>query len=186
MDFEGRTSSTHQGVNAFMSMFKELFQLALGATLTLTISADEKQGRMSINVSPKLKNDSGEPALSTPLVLTATPEEFEAEFVNVLNRYRTAHVSLAQQAQVTQELLDAAKAASAKKGTGAVAKASAKPAPATTKPAATAAADSHDDAASEDEHEDEADAATDSPGTPVESTTGAAAQAQDTEPQLFG
>ena len=169
-----------------MSMFKELFQLALGATLTLTISADEKQGRMSINISPKLKNDSGEPALSTPLVLTATPEEFDAEFVSVLNRYRTAHVSRAQQAQVTHELLDAAKAASAKKGTGAVAKASAKPASATTKRAASVAADTHDDGASEDEREDERDAATDSSAPSVATTTGAAAQAQDTEPQLFG
>ena len=184
MDIEGRTSSTHHGVNTFMSMFKELFQLALGATLTLTISADEKQGRMSINVSPRLKNDSGEPALSTPLVLTATPDEFDAEFVSVLSRYRTAHVSLAQQAQVTQELLDAAKAASARKGTGAVAKASAKPAPATTKPAAPAAADTHDDGASEDEHE--VDEATDSSAPSDATTTGAAAQTQDTEPQLFG
>ena len=90
-----------------MSMFKELYELALGATLTLTISADEKKGRMTVNVIPKPRADAGEPALSTPLVLTATPEEFDADFVTVLAGYRASHASLVQQAQVTQELLDA-------------------------------------------------------------------------------
>ena len=97
-----------------MSMFKELYELALGATLTLTISADEKKGRMTVNVIPKPRADAGEPALSTPLVLTATPEEFDADFVTVLAGYRASHASLVQQAQVTQELLGAAKAASAR------------------------------------------------------------------------
>ena len=166
-----------------MSMFQELFQLALGATLSLTISVDEKQGRMTVNVIPKPKADAGEPALSTPLTLTASPEEFDAEFVGVLNRYRTARVSLAEQAQITQELLDAAKAASAKKGTTAVAKASAKPAPApaSSKPASPTRNIGADD-----------DTDTDSPNADgPEPTPGAAAlvattQSQATEPQLFG
>jgi len=169
-----------------MSMFKELYQLALGAALTLTISADEKRGRMSIHVSPKAKNDSGEAALSTPLVLTATPDEFDAEFVSVLSRYRTAHASLAQQAQVTQELLDAARAASAKKGTGAVAKASAKPASGPTKRAESVTEDAEDDGPSEEEHANEAAAHPDASSTRVVPTGGASALAQDPEPQLFG
>src|SRR4051812_39543956 len=128
-----------------MSMFKELYLLALGATLTVTISADEKQGRMTLNVIPKPKPDAGEPALSAPLTLTASPEEFDAGFVEALGRYRGARQSLAEQAQVTQELLDAAKAASVKKGTGAVAKASARHTQASPKHVPTASDDADDD-----------------------------------------
>ena len=174
-----------------MSMFKELFQLALGATLTLTISADEKQGRMTVNVIPKPKTDAGEPALSTPLTLTARPEEFDADFVGVLARYRSAHASLTQQAQVTQELLDAAKAASAKKGAGAVAKASVKaaPAPAATKRTASTAR-AIDDA--DDVHDDDSgDEGSDAAGGAAEQSAVTVAPApqraaKDPEPQLFG
>lgn len=160
-----------------MSMFKELYELALGATLTLTISADEKKGRMTVNVIPKSR-DAGEPALSTPLVLTATPEEFDADFVTVLAGYRTSHASLVQQAQVTQELLDAAKAASAKKATGALAKAQTKSAPsaAAAQRATGSAPASEPDAGDDDAGDGDDDA-------------GASASTQavsNTEPQLFG
>jgi PRTRC genetic system protein E len=159
-----------------MSMFKELYELALGAALTLTISADEKKGRMTVNVIPKPR-DAGEPALSTPLVLTATPEEFDADFVAVLAGYRTSHASLVQQAQVTQELLDAAKAASAKKATGAVAKAqgrAAPPADAARRATGSAPASKPDAGDVDADGGDEADA------------SAATAVASNTEPQLFG
>ncbi|WP_295638293.1 PRTRC system protein E [uncultured Methylibium sp.] len=161
-----------------MSMFKELYELALGATLTLTISADEKKGRMTVNVIPKPRDDVGEPALSTPLVLTATPEEFDADFVTVLAGYRTSHASLVQQAQVTQELLDAAKAASAKKATGAVAKAQTKSAsPAAAARRATGSAPASEPDAADDGAGDGDDEAEASASTPA---------ASNTEPQLFG
>lgn len=112
-----------------MSMFEELYQLALGATLTLTISADERSGKLTVNVIPKPKSDHGEAALSTPLSLTATPAEFDGSFVSVLTGYRSEHRSLAEQAEATKDLLSAAKTASQNKARGAVAKASAKPAP---------------------------------------------------------
>src|SRR5437867_348688 len=99
-----------------MTMFHQLFQLALSATVTMTISADEKDGRMTINVVPKPKADLKEPALSTPLSLTATPEEFDAEFVQVLSTYRATRQSLAEQAEATNEVIDAAKQASARRG----------------------------------------------------------------------
>lgn len=164
-----------------MSMFKELYPMALGATLTLTISADEKQGRMTVNVIPKPKPDAGEPALCAPLSLTATPEEFDAEFVEILIRYRTARASLAEQAQTTQEVLNAAKAASAKKGTTAVAKASTRT-PA--QPAATHAASAGEDG-DDDEGDDNAgasDRSADKTASPVVPT----AEAASPEPQLFG
>lgn len=112
-----------------MSMFGELYQLALGATLTLTISADERSGRLTVNVIPKPKSDHGEAALSTPLSLTATPKEFDSGFVGVLAGYRSEHRSLTEQAEATQELLQAAKTASQAKSRDAVAKASGKQPP---------------------------------------------------------
>jgi PRTRC genetic system protein E len=161
-----------------MSMFTELYQLALGATLTMTVSADEKQGKLTINVIPKPKAESGEAALSTPLTLTAAPEEFDADFVTALAGFRVAHTSLAQQALVTKELLDAAKSASAKKGTGAVARASAKTPTPPSKPAL---------AAQDDEADIDADEA-DEPSGAGEATSSSAAAAtpQGGEPQLFG
>lgn len=106
-----------------MTLFHQLFQLAQSATLTMTISTDEKEGRMTINVVPKPKADLKEPALTTPLSLTATPDEFDADFVRVLSTYRANRSSLAEQAEATNEVLDAAKQASAKRGATAVAKA---------------------------------------------------------------
>ena len=58
-----------------MTMFEELYALAASATLTMVISADDKSGRMTINVIPKPKKDVDEPALTKALSLTATPEE---------------------------------------------------------------------------------------------------------------
>lgn len=97
-----------------MTMFEELYALATSTTLTMLLSADEKTGRMTINVIPKPKKDD-EPALTKALSLTATPAEFDAGFVEVLKGYREVRQSLAKQAEATQEVLQAAKAASAKK-----------------------------------------------------------------------
>ena len=44
-----------------MTMFEELFALACSATLTMTVSADEKSGRLTVNVIPKPRQDAGEP-----------------------------------------------------------------------------------------------------------------------------
>ena len=175
-----------------MSMFTELYHLALGATLTMTVSADEKQGKLTINVIPKPKSDTGEAALSTPLTLTATPEEFDAEFVTALTGFRVAHTSLSQQALVTRELLDAAKEASAKKGAGVVAKV------AKSKPAAPTKSTpvSHDgDAACDEDGDvgdgndgdiDKADADNDGASKTTRAKPAAAPAALDREPQLFG
>lgn len=121
-----------------MTMFEELFALACSATLTMTVSADEKSGRLTVNVIPKPRQDAGEPALAQPLSLTATPQEFDAGFIDALRGYREVRRSLAQQAEATKEVIEAAKAASVKKASDATAKAAApnpsaaKPAPAST------------------------------------------------------
>jgi PRTRC genetic system protein E len=112
-----------------MSMFAELYALASSATLAMVISADDKTGKLTINVVPKPKKDMDEPALTKALSLTATPAEFDADFVTALKDYREARQSLIEQAEATQEVLHAAKAASAKKAGEAMTKAT-KPAPA--------------------------------------------------------
>lgn len=124
-----------------MSMFEELFALAAGASLTLTISADAKSRRMTINVIPKPHKDADEPALTKALSLTATPQEFDDGFIAALRGYREVHRSLADQAEATKEVLEAARAASVKKAAEANTKARAdKPGAPLPRPATPAAA----------------------------------------------
>lgn len=138
-----------------MTMFEELFALACSATLTMTISADEKSGRLTVNVIPKPRQDAGEAALTQPLSLTATPQEFDAGFIEALCGYREVRQSLAQQAEATKEVIEAAKAASVKKASDATVKvgaskaAAAKPALATTASGSGNAADDEEDDAAQ-------------------------------------
>lgn len=120
-----------------MTMFAELYALATTATLTMVVSADEKSGRLTISVLPKPKKDVGEPALTKDLTLTATPEEFDAGFIAALRGYREKRESLMEQAEATNDLLDAARSACTKKATEAINK-SARPAPSATAPVASA------------------------------------------------
>jgi PRTRC genetic system protein E len=113
-------------------MFKELFPMAAKGPFSLLLSADEGSGLMTVVVVPKT-SDSGKdvPALAMPLKLTATAEELDAGFVQALASYATRRTSLDEQVAATNEVLDAARAASVKKGAEAVSKAGAKSAPRT-------------------------------------------------------
>jgi PRTRC genetic system protein E len=164
-----------------MTMFQELFQLAQSATLTMTISADA-DGRMTINVVPRPKADLKEAALSMPLTLTATPDEFDADFVRVLSTYRVGHQSLAAQAEATKEVLDAAAKASAKRGADAVQRASTK----TVHPAKPASEAGPADGDDDTDTDADGDA---NNGTSAPDMTPPAKPAADpapVEPQLFG
>lgn len=149
-----------------MTMFEELFALACSATLTMTVSADEKSGRLTVNVIPKPKPDAGESALAQPLSLTATPQEFDAGFIDALRGYREVRSSLAQQAEATKEVIEAAKAASVKKASDATTNAakaaaksaSAKAAPGTAPSTPSSAAVQTPDAADDDEQDAQAPA----------------------------
>ncbi|MBI5792511.1 MAG: PRTRC system protein E [Rhodocyclales bacterium] len=128
-------------------MFKELFPMAAKGPFSLLLSADEGSGLMTVVVVPKT-SDSGKdvPALAMPLKLTATAEELDAGFVQALASYATRRTSLDEQVAATNEVLDAARAASVKKGAEAVTKAGAKPAPRTSaRPVAGAGDAEHDD-----------------------------------------
>ena len=122
-----------------MTIFEELYALATSATLTMIVSADEKTGKMTVNVLPRPKKDADEPALAKALSLTATPQEFDADFLSALQGYREVHQSLAQQAEATREVLEAAKLASVKKAGDAVSKATKPATPARSTPTPAAA-----------------------------------------------
>jgi PRTRC genetic system protein E len=155
-----------------MTMFKELYALASAATLTMVVSADEKTGKLTVSVLPKPKNNMGEAGLTKDLTLTATPEEFDVGFIEALRGYRERRESLAEQAEATNKVLEAAKTLSAKKATEATRKATKAGQPAKpSTPAATKATGDEGDAA---DSGDRADSNTPSGGAPGEM------------PQLFG
>lgn len=105
-------------------MFKQLHDLAKKAgPLQMTIAAGGEDGRMTVVVTPKGGASKDEPALATPLALTATPDEFDEGFVHALVSYSEKRLTLAEQVAATNEVLAAAREASARKGTGAVKKA---------------------------------------------------------------
>ncbi len=149
-----------------MTMFEELHALAISATLTMIVSADEKTGRMTVHVIPKPKKDVDEPALTKALSLTATPQELDAGFVQALRGYREVRHSLAEQVEATKEVLEAAKLASVKKAGDAASKAAKPAASARTTPATVATAIPTANDAADDEVENESAAPTATTGSP--------------------
>ena len=162
--------------------FKQLFDLAkrAGGSVTMTVAAAAEEGQMTVVVAPKAGAGNVDPALATPLVLTAAPEEFDSGFLDALSRYDAAHKSLAEQADATAEVLAAAKEAQAKKGAGAARTATpAKATPAKATPTAVASGeDADDDGGDTDDDTPEAQAG--ATGAVTGNATGGEA------PSLFG
>jgi PRTRC genetic system protein E len=151
-----------------MTTFEELFALASGASLALTISADAKTGRMTINVIPRPGKDADDPALTKALTLTATPQEFDEGFIAALKGYRETRQSLADQVEATREVLEAAKAASVKRATEASTKARPdKPGSPTPKVAPTTQPTPAGGTTNEASSDDDADASAGEPRAPA-------------------
>lgn len=165
-------------------MFKELFELVRASgPLTMAVSADAPRGTMTVVVIPKPADAKDEPALATPLSLTATPEEFDAEFTTVLAGYRTQRLSLAEQVAATNEVLAAAREASVQKGSKAATTATART-PAKHVAATVAAPGAA--AAGEDPADDDSDAAQ-APVTGAGAVINASGEpARAAAPDLFG
>lgn len=162
-------------------MFKELFELARASgPLTVAVSADTPPGQMTVVVIPKSGGAKDEPALATPLSLTATPEEFDADFTTVLASYRGQRQSLAEQVAATNEVLAAAREESVQRGSKAATKALAKPKPSSSATASTAS----------DERDEDDDDGGDAPQTPSTHAGSATpltnAPAKPGAPDLFG
>lgn len=103
-------------------MFQQLHQLAQScSSLTLLITSASPT-EMTITVIPKSDKDNDEAALATPLQLTATPQELDEGFVNVLTSYTDTRGSLVEQVEATKTILESAKKESEKKATKVLAK----------------------------------------------------------------
>ncbi len=118
-------------------------------------------------------------ALAMPLGLTAAPEELDAGFAQAVLSYSTHRASLDEQVAATNEVIEAAKAASVKKGAEAVTKAGAKP----TQRAAAPKAAAGDDDADDDHGGDDAD---DAPAAVSGVAPAASPAAGPGVPDLFG
>jgi len=149
-----------------------------GNRLTVVLNGDKATGLLTVVVMPRPANKD-EPALATPLSLTATPADFESGFAEVVAGYRKEHRSLAEQAEATAEVLRAARDASAKKGS--TAKAGTKP----VRPlaAATAAAAGGSDDERDEAGGDDGDTADTTPATSAAAPAPALAT---TTSDLFG
>lgn len=102
-------------------MFTELVPLVRASdkvVITLTMQGDS----MSVVVLPVIKS-AADAALTTPLSLSATPMELDAEFAAAVAGVTASHRSLAEQVEATKSILDAAKTTQSSKATKALAKA---------------------------------------------------------------
>lgn len=160
--------------------FTQLHALAkrAGGTVTLTIAPAPDADQMTVVLTPK-GGDKAEPALATPLVLTATPQEFDDGFLGALAQYDTGHRSLMDQVAATNEVLAAAKEAQVKKGASATAKATGKPTP---KPTRAAVDDDESEGGEGDgEGGDDTPSGGDEPAAPAQPAAAGGAA-----PNLFG
>jgi len=92
-------------------MFVEVMPLLAGRTVMLTVAREDDK-TLRVNVIPKRVKDDENPALTTPLSYTGTPEELDAELGKHLASYVDCHTQLGSTlAQAKAEMEAAAKAA---------------------------------------------------------------------------
>jgi PRTRC genetic system protein E len=92
-------------------MFVELMPLLAGRPVLITV-ARESDKTLRVNVIPKKVREDENPALSTALSYTGTPEELDAELGKHLTSYVECHTQLGSTlAQAKAEMEAAAKAA---------------------------------------------------------------------------
>ncbi|WBS00129.1 PRTRC system protein E [Pseudoduganella sp. SL102] len=90
-----------------MGMFTELYPLAVTTRLAMLVSADAERRVMTISVMPRPTQDATA-KLATDLTLTATPEDFDAGFIEALTGYRVKLVPLLEQAAAAGRAIEAA------------------------------------------------------------------------------
>lgn len=92
-------------------MFVELMPLLAGRTVMITV-ARENEKTVRLHIIPKKVKEDENPALSTPLSYTGTPEELDRELGKHLASYVECHAQLGSTlAQAKAEMEAAAKAA---------------------------------------------------------------------------
>jgi len=90
-------------------LFQELVPLlAGGRALMMTVTQPDPQ-RLTVVVQPMALKDAESPALSVPLVVTATPEQLDAELPGALQEFSAEHRSIAGSlADASRRMKDAA------------------------------------------------------------------------------
>jgi PRTRC genetic system protein E len=92
-------------------VFVELMPLLAGRTVMIIV-ARENDTTLRVNIVPKQTTENENPALTTPLSYTGTPEELDAELGKHLASYVECHTQLGSTlAQAKSEMEAAAKAA---------------------------------------------------------------------------
>ncbi|HLY62533.1 MAG TPA: PRTRC system protein E [Terriglobia bacterium] len=92
-------------------MFVELMPLLAGRTVMITVAREDEK-MLRVNVIPKKVKEDENPALTTPLSYTGTPEELDTELGKHLASYVECHTQLGSTlAQAKAEMEAAAKAA---------------------------------------------------------------------------
>jgi len=100
-------------------MFQALKPLLAAGKLLIELS-ENSDGTINALVSQK-----GDGPLATPLPLTATAEEFDEKFADIITKYGVARKSLEEQLATTTAILDAAKKESSTKATKTLSRSSA-------------------------------------------------------------
>ena len=92
-------------------MFVELMPLLAGRTVMITVAREDDKA-IRVCIIPKKAKEDENPALTTPLSYTGTPEELDAELGKQLASYVECHTQLGSTlAQAKAEMDAAAKAA---------------------------------------------------------------------------
>lgn len=162
------------------TLFKQLHALATQSE-GLVFSVIAAEDKLTVAVMPKSRDaKAAENGLLTPMVLTGTPEELDAEFVQCLSEFNGQRRTLVEQLASAKSALDAAQKKSTAKAADAGKSASA------TKPAAKSAIDLIDDDSGDDENggDDEAPAVA-APSVAAQAVPAAPAQAEEMG-SLFG
>lgn len=102
------TTPTALPLNGF---FVQLMPMLAGRTLMLIVSKADDQ-HLTLSVVPKRMKEGENPALTTPLCCTGTPEELDRDLPTQLRDFVAGHLALSNNlAQIQREREEAEKAA---------------------------------------------------------------------------
>jgi PRTRC genetic system protein E len=91
-------------------LFQGLAPLLVNRTVIMTVAADGK-GLLTLNVIPKKVKDDESDALTTPLCITASPEELDRDLAAQLRDFTDVHAKAATNIQQVKDELAAAEKA---------------------------------------------------------------------------
>ena len=91
-------------------LFQGLAPLLVNRTVIMTVAADGK-GLLTLNVIPKKVKDDESDALTTPLCITASPEDLDRDLAAQLREFTDVHAKAATNIQQVKDELAAAEKA---------------------------------------------------------------------------